>query len=253
MPRFLFVCAYDGLPYRGWQSQPGGGTVQDALEGAFAAVLHAPLRICGAGRTDAGVHAEAQRFHADVPESCRMGSQNWLAALNAHLPGSIRILEAREVAADFHARFSACGKVYEYLISTAPVLSPFLHGRAWHRPQGVDAAVLSAALARFAGRHDFRRFAARRGNEPARPPADFYVRVIYSAEANAEGSLLRLRFHGNGFMYRMVRLLTGTACQVAAGRMPAEALQAMLDDPLGEKSRFCAPAAGLYLKEVLYP
>ncbi len=252
MPRFLYRCAYDGAPYLGWQSQRGGNTVQDVLEAAFAAILRTPLRISAAGRTDAGVHALAQHFHADVPEHCRMDGRAWRAALNAHLPASIRILEASAVAEDVHARFSATGKVYEYTICTAEVLPPFLAGRAWHHPRPLNEELLRAALGLYEGRHDFRHFAARRGNEPEIPPPGFYERTIWSATAEREGELLRLRFHGNGFMYRMVRLLTGSACQVATGRLSPEALSAMLDTEQGETSRYCAPAGGLSLVRVEY-
>lgn len=254
MPRLHFTCAYDGTPWQGWQSQAGGLTIQDTLEAAFAAILRAPLRIAASGRTDAGVHARAQHFHADIPEQCRMSTANWVAALNAHLPASIRILAAGEAEPGFHARFSAVGKVYEYHISTAPVLSPFDHNRVWHCPHGMDAQALAAALCVYEGEHDFRRFAAKRGNEPAEPPADYFVRKIYHAGVTVEqgGQLLRLRYHGNGFMYRMVRLLTGTAQKVAAGKMSLDELQEMLENPLGGKTRHCAPAAGLYLERVDY-
>ena len=129
MPRYLFSCAYDGTLWRGWQSQSGGGTVQDCLEAAFEAILRQSLRIHAAGRTDAGVHALAQCFHADVPEGCRMSPAAWVAALNAHLPASVRIGRAEPVAADFHARFSALGKVYEYRIWRGAVLPPHLRMR----------------------------------------------------------------------------------------------------------------------------
>ena len=204
------------------------------------------------GRTDAGVHAHAQCFHADVPDTCRMSPDNWRAALNAHLPASIRILEVQAVDASFHARFSAVGKEYEYLICTSAVLSPFLHERAWHLPHEFDVDLLEQALRCYEGEHDFRRFAANRGNEPENPPADFYLRTIYSATLQREGDLLRLRLHGNGFMYRMVRLLVGTAHQVARGRMSLDALRGMLENPLGDKTRYCAPAGGLYLRRVFY-
>lgn len=254
MPRLLFTCAYNGGDWRGWQSQAGGNTIQDVLEGAFGAILKSPLRIAASGRTDAGVHALAQCFHADIPESCRMSPENWRAALNAHLPGSIRILRVERVADDFHARFNACGKIYEYLISTAPVLSPFDDGRMWHRPMGVDVEALRAAMAVYVGTHDFRRFAARRGNEPEPAPEDYYRRTIYAADVSSEqgGEVLRLRFHGNGFMYRMVRMLVGTAYQVAAGKMSREELRRMLIEFHGAKTRHCAPPQGLFLTHVFY-
>ncbi len=252
MPRLLFTCAYDGLPYCGWQSQRGGASVQDTIEEAAARILREPLRISASGRTDAGVHAHAQCFHADVPDTCRMRPDNWRAALNAHLPASIRILEVQAVDETFHARFSAVGKEYEYLICTSAVLSPFLHERAWHLPHEFDVDLLEQALRCYEGEHDFRRFAANRGNEPENPPADFYLRTIYSATLQREGDLLRLRLHGNGFMYRMVRLLVGTAHQVARGRMSLDALRGMLENPHGDKTRYCAPAGGLYLRRVFY-
>lgn len=252
MPRLLFTCAYDGLPYCGWQSQRGGASVQDTIEEAVARILREPLRISASGRTDAGVHAHAQCFHADVPDTCRMSPDNWRAALNAHLPASIRIREVQAVDASFHARFSAVGKEYEYLICTSAVLSPFLHERAWHLPHEFDVDLLEQALRCYEGEHDFRRFAANRGNEPENPPADFYLRTIYSATMQREGDLLRLRLHGNGFMYRMVRLLVGTAHQVARGRMSLDALRGMLENHHGDKTRYCAPAGGLYLRHVFY-
>lgn len=253
MSRLLFTCAYDGASFLGWQSQRGGRTLQDTIEAAAAAVLKQPLRIHASGRTDAGVHAAAQCFHVDVPESCSMSPENWLNALNAHLPAAIRILCAEAVEESFHARFSAVGKVYEYLICRAPVLSPFLAGRAWHLPHAFSAELLAEALRVYEGTHDFRRFAAKRGNEPDPAPADFYQRTIFHAAVAEEGELLRLRFHGNGFMYRMVRLLVGTAHQVARGRMTLTELEAHLTQLDAPKTRFCAPAEGLYLQRVLYP
>lgn len=254
MPRLIFTCAYDGTAWRGWQSQAGGMTLQDVIEDAFAGILRTRIRINASGRTDAGVHAIAQVFHADVPETCRMTPQNWRAALNAHLDGTIRIMEVRPAESDFHARFSAKGKIYEYLISTAPVLSPFMMNRAWHCPHGIDVKKLAEALACYQGEHDFRRFAAKRGNEPEPAPADYYIRHIYSAEVEEaeQGSLLRLRFYGNGFMYRMVRMLTGAAVKVACGKMSIAELQHLLSVPDGPKNRHCAPAEGLYLKQVFY-
>ena len=252
MPRLLFSCAYDGAPWHGWQSQIGGGTIQDCLESAFAAILRQSLRICAAGRTDAGVHALEQRFHADIPPACRMSPAAWVAALNAHLPPSVRIYSAEAVEPSFHARFSAVGKVYEYRLWRGPVLPPHLAKRVWHHPHALDDAALEQALAAYCGEHDFRRFAARRGNEPEPPPPDYYLRTIYSATAHSEGELLSLRFCGSGFMYRMVRMLVGTACRVAAGRMPLSELCAALADPTGPHTRHCAPADGLYLCRVLY-
>ena len=253
MPRFLFTCAYVGAPWRGWQSQTGGETVQDCIEAAVERVLHRAQRICAAGRTDAGVHALAQRFHLDAPEDCRMDERSWVAALNAHLPPSVRVMAAQRVEQSFHARFNAVGKVYEYRIWRGAVLPPHLAGRAWHHPHALDMSVLQQALSCYCGEHDFRLFAAKRGNEPEPPPEGFYLRTIFSATCQEEGELLTIRFHGSGFMYRMVRMLVGAACRVAAGRAPLSGIQqALLHPATGEKTRHCAPADGLYLVQVLY-
>lgn len=254
MPRLLFTCSYDGVGYHGWQSQRGGATLQDTIETAIASIVGERVRIAASGRTDAGVHAVAQCFHLDVPPCNRMNEQQWVAALNAHLPPSIRILQAIPVDNDFHARFNAIGKVYEYRICRDAVLSPFLHGRVWHVPGECCVDTLAAAMRVYEGTHDFRRFAAARGNEPVPPPPGFYERTLYTSELQVEpDGMLRLRFHGNGFMYRMVRMLVGTAHQVARGRLSLSALNRMFIELDAPKTRFCAPPEGLYLRQVFYP
>ncbi|WP_353565576.1 tRNA pseudouridine(38-40) synthase TruA [Haloferula sargassicola] len=250
--RLLLTLAYDGRPFDGWQSQPGGNTVQDLLENAASAIAKQPLRVHGSGRTDAGVHALAQTAHFDPPEGLTMGPDNWLAALNTKLPRTIRVMAAREVDAGFHARFSACGKTYHYELSTSPVLTPFRHGLAWHLPRGLDAGLLAAALDAYRGRHDFEAFCARRGNETE---ATDHHRTLTRAEVSPSGGGLRLTFTGDGFLYKMVRLLVGTAVQVATDRMPLGEIAALLDQPAGlphGRSSHCAPADGLFLEAVHY-
>lgn len=251
--RKLFTCAYDGAPWLGWQSQPCGRTVQDCIEAAFARILKSPLRIHAAGRTDAGVHALAQRFHADIPSVCRMSTDAWLAALNAHLPPSIRITHVQEVPHSFHARFSATSKVYEYRIFRNRVLPPLLAGRAWLCPHSPDLSTLREVLNLYRGTHDFRRFSARRGNEPSPIPSGFFTRTIFDASFSFSDDLLSLRFCGNGFLYRMVRILVATAIQTARAGYPVSAVRDALDNPLGPPPRFCAPPDGLYLVSISYP
>jgi len=173
-------------------------------------------------------------------------------ALNTKLPAAIRVLACEEVAPDFHARFSATGKTYRYDLCTDPVLSPFKAGLAWHLPRQLDADVLAQALQLFRGRHDFQGFAANRGNEA--PDTD-WSRTIYSADLEALLDGYRLTFHGDGFLYKMVRLLTGGAVHAAQGRLRLDDLARLLDQPAGlphGKSPVCAPADGLYLQEVFY-
>ncbi|NIP92972.1 MAG: tRNA pseudouridine synthase A [Akkermansiaceae bacterium] len=163
--RLKLTIAYDGRPFGGWQIQPHADTIQERIETALREVAGEPLRIHGSGRTDAGVHATGQVAHFDAPDQLTMNPVNWLAALNTKLPATIRIMDCEEAAPDFHARFSTTGKCYQYELSTAPILPPRQAGLAWHLPRQLDPATLEEALAFFRGTHDFRAFAANRGNE----------------------------------------------------------------------------------------
>ena len=250
--RLLLTIAYDGRPYRGWQSQSCGNTVQDHLRRALEEVAKQPVDMQGAGRTDTGVHALAQTAHFDAPPGISMNPYNWVPALNCKLPATIRVMACEEVAADFHSRFSATGKIYHYDICTDPVLPPLKAGLAWHLPRSLDAAVLQEALALFLGRHDFHAFAAYRGNEG--PEMDWH-RTLRRADAVDLTDGYRITFEGDGFLYKMVRLVTGAVVHAAQGRMRVDELAAYLDQPPGlprGKSPNCAPADGLYLERVLY-
>ena len=251
--RLRLTIAYDGRPFAGWQSQPGGNTVQDHLEAAVARALQQTARVVvhGSGRTDAGVHALGQVAHFDAPDDCRMSTAAWRRALHVHLPPTIRIMEVATAAADWHARFDAAGKTYRYRLWTGAVLPPLEAGLAWHVPQRLDFALLEAACLLCEGEHDFRAFAANRGD--GKDATRDTVRRLWSVRPDHDGPLLSLTFHGSGFLYKMVRLLTGTMIHVARGRAPLAALEHLLTAPPGEKSHHSSPADGLYLLSVDYP
>ena len=250
--RLRLTIAYDGRPFRGWQSQAGGDAVQDFLETAFAKLCdghRVPLH--GSGRTDAGVHALAQVAHADVPRA-RLTPPAWLAALNAHLPQEIRVTRCQWAGPEFHARFAAKGKRYIYRIWNGPVLPPLEIGRAWHLFRPLDRERLQEGIARLTGTHDFGGFAANRG-----VPCLDTVRTIRSIDLKGRpGGLVTLTFEGDGFLYKMVRLLTGSLVRVAQGKADMEWLAAYLAAPEPgqprKKTSFAAPAEGLYLARVLY-
>jgi len=243
--RLKLTIAYDGGSFAGWQSQNHRGAVQDVLEAALARIAGAPIRMHGAGRTDAGVHALGQCAHADVPEG-RLAPADWQRALNAHLPPAVRVMRAQRAAADFHARFSARGKIYRYTMRLSPVLPPLEAGRVWHVARALDLAALREAAAFFAGRHDFSAFAANRGTEVADT-----VRTIRRAEVRQAGSLVTVTFEGDGFLYKMVRMMIGAAVKTAAGQEPLEGLRSRLATG-APKWTHVAPAAGLCLVRVLY-
>ncbi|MFL6514399.1 MAG: tRNA pseudouridine(38-40) synthase TruA [Chthoniobacterales bacterium] len=244
--RLKLIVAYDGGRFAGWQSQRHGKTVQDELERAFKRITGHQIRVHGAGRTDSGVHALGQCAHADVDDQ-RLSCAQWLAALNASLPPSLRVLRCQSVSAEFHARFSAAGKVYRYRIWTGRILPPLEYGRVWHFPRTLDLAVMQAAAARFVGKHDFAGFAANRGRAENNT-----VRNLRSVIVRKRGFLWILEVDGDGFLYKMVRLIVGALIDCATGKITLEELTRRIDGRAQSSNRIAVPAAGLYLIRVRY-
>jgi tRNA pseudouridine38-40 synthase len=255
--RLKLIIAYDGAPFAGWQSQKHHNTIQDHLEHAFERVSGTPVRVHGAGRTDAGVHALAQCAHVDLAtgrvrstgglEDGRLSPARWTGALNALLPPTIRVLRCRYVSKQFHARFSAKGKVYRYRIWVAPVLSPLEYKRAWHVPAPLDFALLKAAAGKFAGTHDFVGFAANRGKRETDT-----TRTIRSVRVRRNGACVTIDIDGDGFLYKMVRLMVGSLVECALGKSSVKQIAHRLDSGRGGSTRFAAPAEGLFLIRVRY-
>jgi tRNA pseudouridine38-40 synthase len=245
--RIRLTVAYDGAAFAGWQSQSGGKAVQDAMERSLAVLAKQLVRVHGAGRTDAGVHALAQVAHFDVPPTVKLAPDEWIRALNANLPNEIRVLAAARASSEFHARFSARGKVYRYDLHAAPVLPPHRFRRAWHVPQPLDVELLRGTARMFEGRHDFRAFAANRGT----PVADTF-RTIRSVRVSRSGPEISLSFEGDGFLYKMVRMLVGAAVRVGMGKESSDRIRALLAASGPGKWTHVAPADGLHLVRVLY-
>jgi len=240
------VIAYTGENFSGWQSQPDANAVQDHLEAALLKIVGSRVVVHGAGRTDAGVHALAQCANIQVPEGMRMAPLQWQAALNGNLPREIRIMRCVWAHRDFHARFSANGKQYRYTVVDGLVLPPRYLGTAWHVPVRLDVASMRDFLTGLVGDHDFRAFAANRG-----VPVEDTRRTISHAALRQQGRVLEIDFVGNGFLYKMVRLLTGTAVRCGRGKLPVADALAMLRNPQA-KAIHMAPAEGLTLVRVLY-
>jgi tRNA pseudouridine38-40 synthase len=245
--RLKLIVAYDGGPFAGWQSQPNGNAIQNHIERAIQRVSGKPVRVHGSGRTDAGVHALGQCAHFDVDQS-GLSPARWLSALNALLPATIRILDCRRVSNDFHARFSAKGKVYRYRIWSAPVLPPFEYGRVCHLTNTLDLEPVKRSAKQFIGTHDFAAFAANR----ATPEANS-VRTLHSVRVTQRGGLTILEFDGDGFLYKMARLLAGAVVQHAQGKLSIQEITRRLAGASSKKpSPLVAPAAGLFLVRVRY-
>ena len=242
--RLRILVTYDGRPFSGWQSQPSGDGVQDHIEAAIAKIVGVPVRVHGSGRTDAGVHALGQVAHFDVPALHSVA--RWQIALNANLPPEVKVLRVSRAKPDFHARFDATGKRYIYRLWNDRFLHPMELGRAWLVPHPLDLAALREGAAALEGRHDFAGFAANRGE-----PEKDTVRTIHKIAATQRGPLITLTFEGEGFLYKMVRLLTGSLVRVAQGRGDVAWLQAILAGER-QKTQFAAPADGLYLAKVFY-
>jgi len=244
--RLKLTVAYDGSAFAGWQSQSHRNTVQDELERAFHRITGRRVRVHGAGRTDTGVHALAQCAHVDLANR-RLEAPSWTKALNAVLPPTIRILRSRYVSSDFHARFAAKGKTYRYRIWAGAILPPLELNRAWHIPAPIDLDLLGTAGKRFVGKHDFAAFAANRGKQE-----EDTVRTIWSIYVRCRGPAVSIAISGNGFLYKMARLIVGAMTQVASGRAKVAEIEANLKSGAKTGARFAAPAHGLYLVKVWY-
>lgn len=243
--RLKLTVAYDGSGFSGWQSQRGGVGVQDAIEKAAAKISGLSIRVHGAGRTDAGVHALGQCCHLDVPDT-RMTHLNWQNALNAALPPGLRVMTSTRVSDSFHARFSAQGKIYRYAIFVGSVLPPHEFNRSWHIFKNPDLGLMKSAAEKFIGRHDFAGFSANRGT----PVADT-CRIITKAVVTRRGPRLFFTVQGNGFLYKMVRMMTSAVVQCGQGEIKPDRISEVLNHPDRRWSQV-APAQGLFLVRVIY-
>lgn len=246
--RLKLIVSYDGAAFAGWQSQANGKAIQDRLESVFQRICSKPVRVHGAGRTDAGVHALAQCAHVDLPNR-RYKPDRWVSALNGLLPPSIRVMRCRFVSESFHAQFSAKGKMYRYRIWNAAVLPPFESGRAWHVVRALDFDRMAVAAKEFCGQHDFASFSANRGTPEANT-----VRIIRTIRLRRAGPCISMEFDGDGFLYKMVRMLVGTLVRIGLGESSPQEISARLQSPRKAVShgRMAAPPDGLFLVRVRY-
>ncbi|OGW35793.1 MAG: tRNA pseudouridine(38-40) synthase TruA [Nitrospirae bacterium GWD2_57_9] len=237
---------YDGTNYHGWQSQAGTGssTVQDTLEQALQALTNEGNTAIASGRTDAGVHARGQVVNFHTGSSLPV--EAWVPALNHLLPGDVRVLAAEEVPRDFHARFSARGKIYQYRILNRRPPSALYRYYAWHVNLPLDMESMTRASAFLLGTHDFSAF---RGSGCA---AKSPVRTLRSAKITRSGDFIDVLLEADAFLQYMVRNIVGTLVETGLGRFKPEQVKEMLLSRNRCRSGRTAPPHGLYLVTVFY-
>lgn len=234
--RLLLTLQYLGTRYGGWQLQVNAPTVQQVVEDALSKLFQEPIRAHGAGRTDAGVHALAQRAHADVP--FEIPPRGLILGINQLLPPDVRVTHAEAVADDFHARFAAKSKTYEYRIWNAEVADVFAAETHAHVAKTLDVDAMHAAAQTLVGKHDFAAFTV------AEPEVESTVRTIESIGVVREGEVIRITVTADGFLRYMVRRIAGSLIEAGRGRLDAA--------KLFENARWTAPAKGLVLREIRY-
>ncbi len=248
MQRYKLTISYDGTGYSGWQVQGEKRTIQSLIQQALQTFLRHPLDLTGSGRTDAGVHAKGQTAHFDtlVPYD----PKKWLLSINALLPPDIRILAIEPVAASFHARYSAQGKIYHYHLHLNPVADPFSRFYSYQILRPIDLSLLKKGAERLLGTHDFSSFANQKETNCAAYDA---VRTLYRLDVIEQKNGVRLEFEGNGFLYKMVRNIAGTLLEVGYGKIPPERIAQILESKDRKQAGPAAPPQGLFLMEVIYP
>ncbi|MBN1943467.1 MAG: tRNA pseudouridine(38-40) synthase TruA [Phycisphaerae bacterium] len=240
------VISYDGRRYHGWQRQaPGVETVQERLEHAAMRVLHHPVTVHGAGRTDAGVHAEGQVANLHTT-NLAVPLSGMRRAMNARLPSDIVIRSITPAAAEFHASRSAVGKTYRYRLYTGPQRPVEQARRVWWYWRPLDAERMSDAAERLVGRHDFRGLAS------SAEDRETTVRTIFRCDVSRQEDEIHVAVTGDGFLYNMVRNIVGTLAEIGRGHWPAERVENILASRDRRDAGPTAPPDGLSMVCVYY-
>ena len=236
---------YCGTRYLGWQKQDQGPTVQDCVEEALSAIADHPIVVHCAGRTDTGVHALRQVVHFDT--TAQREPHNWVFGANAQLPQDVGVLWARPVSGEFHARYSATGRTYRYVILNRKARPGLLSRFVTWECRELDAERMAAAAVALVGRHDFSAYRA--AECQARSP-EREVRVL---RVEREGDYVTIHVEADAFLHHMVRNMAGVLMEIGMRRQPIEWAQAVLESRQRTSGGVTAPPDGLYLADVAYP
>jgi tRNA pseudouridine38-40 synthase len=248
MRRIKIQLSYDGTDYHGWQVQPGLQTIQGALEQVISEIEGQPVPVAGSGRTDAGVHALAQvaAFSIENP----IPPSNLARAMNRLLPRDIRVTRAEETHLDFHPRYEAKAKTYEYRIFRAEICPPFERRYVYHHPYPLRIEEMIAVAPLLEGQHDFTAFAA--SDERDQLPGNSKVRSIFCSRLAQEADRLIYRVTGSGFLKHMVRNVVGVLLEAGKGNVDRAGILARLEPGCAIPPGPTAPARGLFLISVDY-
>ena len=244
MRNIRMTIAYNGTDFHGWQRQQNAVTVQEVLEETLSAVTKTPTAVIGAGRTDAGVHAKS--YTCNFKTDCSIPAEKIPFALNALLPPSITVQDAKETDDDFHARFSAIGKHYRYRILNTRHPDPFEKDFSFFYPQELDVEKMQKAAQDLLGTHDFSAFCS------AGATTKTSVRTLYQADVVKDGDLIIIDLYGNGFLYNMVRIITGTLIYIGNGKLPADCIPQLIAEKKRKESGITVPPQGLFFMEAYY-
>ncbi len=244
MPTIKLIIEYDGADYAGWQRQPNRPTIQEALESAILRMTQTPTSVIGAGRTDAGVHALGQI--ASFRTARQFSEQEWLRGLNGLLPDNIGVREVQQVQDDFHARYSALGKLYEYRLLNRLERSALDRNRAWHIRKRLDIAAMRDAACALLGRHDFSSFQGS-PTDNENPVCD-----LQRLDISQDQDLISLQVYADRFLKQMVRAIVGTLVEVGLGKRSSGSVKDVLNAHDRSTAGQTAPPHGLYLVRVDY-
>ena len=242
--RICLVVAYDGTNYQGWQIQQNGNTIEAELNRALSALTKEPIEVSGASRTDSGVHARCN--YAVFDTAVRMPGDKFSYALNQRLPEDIRVRKSYEVSPDWHPRKCSSKKTYEYRIFNDEFPDPLCRLYTHFTYTKLDTDRMNAAAGYLIGEHDFKSFCS------IHTQTETTIRTITDLSVKREGSLITIRVTGTGFLYNMVRILTGTLIEVGRGEKMAESIDGILEAKERRSAGFTVPARGLTLSEVRY-
>jgi tRNA pseudouridine38-40 synthase len=245
MQNIKLLIQYDGTRYNGWQKQGNtANTIQGILAGVISEVCGGEAELIGASRTDAGVHAYAQA--ANFKTNAKISPEDLKSQVNKRLSGDIRVTDAVLVPPRFHARYNASSKKYLYRIWNRPEANVFERRYACHIPEPLDITKMRAAAELFLGTHDFRGFSSDKRAKKST------VRTMHSLEINETDGMIEIRFHGDSFLYTMVRIMTGTLIEAGLNKLPLSAIPETFETKKREAAGYTVPPMGLFLVEVLY-